>query len=151
MSDGFLLLVEDNPDDEALIRRALQKNSFNHEVVVVRDGEEALHYLFATGAFSGRSAEQPKFILLDLKLPKLNGLEVLRRVRDDSRTKLVPVIIFTSSNEEKEIIASYRIGANSYVRKSVDFAKFNDALRQLCTYWFDVNENAAPTALQAGE
>lgn len=147
MLDPYLLLVEDNPDDEALIRRALQKNGIRYGMTVVRDGEEALQYLFATGPYQNRCNQQPKFILLDLKLPKLNGHEVLRKIREDRRTRLIPVIIFTSSNEEKEIMASYDFGANSYVRKSVDFVKFNDALRQLCQYWFEVNETANQAAL----
>jgi CheY-like chemotaxis protein len=141
-----MLLVEDNPDDEALIRRSLQKNSISYRVEVVRDGEEALNYCFASGSFTGRDPQQPKFILLDLKLPKLTGLEVLRRLRDDERTILIPVIIFTSSNEEKEIIACYQYGANSYVRKSVDFGSFSETLRSLCLYWFNINEAPGPAA-----
>ena len=140
MRDPFMLLVEDNPDDEALIRRSLQKHNISTRVDVVRDGEEAINYCFSAGPYEGREPLQPKFILLDLKLPKLTGLEVLRRLREDDRTRLTPVIIFTSSNEEKEIMACYRHGANSYVRKSVDFATFSETLRILCQYWLSVNE-----------
>jgi CheY-like chemotaxis protein len=141
MGNALILLVEDNPDDEALIRRVMTKNGIQVELVVARDGEEALEYLFATGRYAtGEKTQLPTFILLDLKLPKLNGLEVMRRIRDNDRTSLLPVVIFSSSNEEREIVNCYRQGANSYVRKSVDFARFNDAVRFLCHYWLDINE-----------
>ena len=141
MEKKVILLVEDNPDDEALTLRALEKNHIKNEVVVARDGVEALNYLFATGAYAGRDTSlMPQVILLDLKLPKLDGHEVLRRIRADVRTKLLPVVILTSSNEEKDLIESYRLGANSYIRKPVDFAQFTDALRQLGLYWLVLNE-----------
>ncbi len=141
MGNGLVLLVEDNPDDEALIRRVMTKNGIQVELVVARDGEEALEYLFATGRYATvEKTPLPTFVLLDLKLPKLNGLEVLRRIRDNDRTCLLPVVIFSSSNEEREILNCYRQGANSYVRKSVDFTRFNEAVRILCHYWLDINE-----------
>jgi CheY-like chemotaxis protein len=141
MEKKVILLVEDNPDDEALTLRALKKNHIKNEVVVARDGIEALDYLFATGAYAGRDTSlMPQVILLDLKLPKLDGHEVLRRIRADVRTKLLPVVILTSSNEEKDLIEGYSLGANSYIRKPVDFAQFTDALRQLGLYWLVLNE-----------
>lgn len=139
--DGVILLVEDNPDDEALTLRALRKNNIANEVVVARDGVEALDYLFGTGAWAGRAAgAMPQVVLLDLKLPRLDGLEVLRRLRGDERTKLLPVVILTSSNEEEDRIAGYTLGANSYVRKPVDFSQFAEAVRQLGLYWLLLNE-----------
>lgn len=144
MNDKVILLVEDNADDEALTLRALKKNNIGNEVVVARDGVEALDYLFATGPYQGRNANVlPQIVLLDLKLPKVDGLEVLRRVRSDIRTKRVPVIILTSSSEEQDLITGYDLGANSYVRKPVDFNQFIDAVRQLGLYWLILNE-AAP-------
>jgi len=141
MEKKVILLVEDNPDDEALTLRALEKNHIKNEVVVARDGIEALDYLFATGAYAGRDTSlMPQVILLDLKLPKLDGHEVLRCIRADVRTKLLPVVILTSSNEEKDLIEGYSLGANSYIRKPVDFAQFTDALRQLGLYWLVLNE-----------
>jgi len=141
MEKKVILLVEDNPDDEALTLRALEKNRIKNEVVVARDGVEALDYLLATGAYAGRDTSlMPQVILLDLKLPKLDGLEVLRGIRADVRTKLLPVVILTSSTEEKDLIESYRLGANSYIRKPVDFAQFTDALRHLGLYWLVLNE-----------
>ncbi|VAX19997.1 Response regulator [hydrothermal vent metagenome] len=140
-SDKIILLVEDNPDDEALTLRALKKNNIANEVVIARDGEEALDYLFATGAYQGRdTGVMPTVILLDLKLPKVDGLEVLRRLRLDERTKLLPVVILTSSDEEQDMIKSYNLGANSYVRKPVQFARFSEAVRQLGLYWLLLNE-----------
>jgi two-component system response regulator len=140
-----ILLVEDNPDDEALTLRALNKNNIKNEVVVARDGAEALEYLFGTGKYAGRdTALMPQVVLLDLKLPKIEGLEVLRRVRADERTKLLPVVILTSSNEDQDRIAGYGLGANSYVRKPVDFSQFLDAARHLGLYWLVLNE--APPA-----
>ncbi|MGH7378651.1 MAG: response regulator [Candidatus Methylomirabilales bacterium] len=141
MEKKVILLVEDNPDDEALTLRALKKNNIKNEVLVVRDGVEALDYLFTTGAYAGRDTSlMPQIILLDLKLPKLDGLEVLRRIRADARTKLLPVVILTSSNEEKDLTDGYSLGANSYIRKPVDFAQFTDAVRQLGLYWLVLNE-----------
>lgn len=141
MEKKVILLVEDNPDDEALTLRALEKNHIKNEVVVARDGVEALNYLFATGAYAGRDTSvMPQVILLDLKLPKLDGLEVLRRIRADARTKLLPVVILTSSNEERDLTDGYTLGANSYIRKPVDFAQFTDAVRHLGLYWLVLNE-----------
>ena len=145
MENRSILLVEDNPDDEALTLRALKKNNIKNEVVVAHDGAEALDYLFGTGKYAGRNTDVlPQVVLLDLKLPKVEGLEVLRRVRADKRTKLLPVVILTSSNEEQDRIDGYGLGANSYVRKPVDFSQFMDAARQLGLYWLILNE--APPA-----
>jgi two-component system response regulator len=141
MEDKVILLVEDNADDEKLTLRALRKNNISNEVVVARDGAEALDYLFATGPHLGRNLNiMPQVILLDLKLPKLDGLEVLRRMRADDRTKLLPVVILTSSNEEKDRIDGYGLGANSFVRKPVDFNQFSEAARQLGLYWLVLNQ-----------
>ena len=141
MADKIILLVEDNPDDVELTLRALRKNNVVNDVVVAKDGVEALDYLFATGSYEGRDlSEMPEVILLDLKLPKIDGLKVLRRVRADERTKLLAVVILTSSDEEKDMINSYRLGANSYVRKPVDFAQFTEAVNQLGLYWLLLNE-----------
>ncbi len=138
-----ILLVEDNPDDEALTLRAMKKNNIKNEIVVAHDGVEALDYLFATGGFAGRDVgDTPQLILLDLKLPKIDGLEVLRRLRADPRTKFIPVVILTSSKEEQDLISSYSLGANSYVRKPVDFTQFMEAVRQLGMYWLVLNEPA---------
>jgi CheY-like chemotaxis protein len=136
-----ILLVEDNPDDEALTVRALRKANLRNEIVVARDGVEALDYLFRTGQHVGRDPDRaPQVVLLDIKLPKVDGLEVLRRVRSDPGTALLPVVILTSSSEEQDIVEGYRLGANSYVRKPVDFGHFADAVRQLGLYWVLVNE-----------
>jgi two-component system response regulator len=138
--DRCILLVEDNRDDEALTLRALRKNNIKNEVVVARDGVEALDYLFGTGTYAGRDvSETPQVILLDLNLPKLDGLEVLRRLRNDDRTRLLPVVILTSSNEDRDRIRGYGFGANSYVRKPVDFTQFLEAVRQLGLYWLVLN------------
>ena len=138
-----ILLVEDNPDDEALTLRAFKKHDIRSEIHVARDGAEALEYLFATGAYSGRQKELPRVVLLDLKLPKVDGLEVLRRIREDGRTALLPVVILTSSKEQQDMLTGYRLRCNSYVRKPVDFDQFTEAARQLGTYWLTLNE-AAP-------
>jgi two-component system response regulator len=141
MLSRTILLVEDNPDDEALTLRALKKNNITNEVVVARDGAEALDYLFGTGAYAGRDTNiQPQVTLLDLKLPKIDGLEVLRRLRTDERTRLLPIVILTSSNEEQDRLRGYGLGANSYVRKPVDFDQFIEAVRQLGLYWLLLNE-----------
>ncbi len=145
MNQGIILLVEDSPDDEALTLRAFRKNNIRNEIVVVHDGAEALDYLFATGAYAGRDpSTRPEVILLDIKLPKIDGLEVLRRLRADERTKLTPVVILTSSKEEQDLIKGYTLGANSYVRKPVDFTEFMEAVRQLGLYWLVLNEPAPP-------
>lgn len=139
--EKVILLVEDNPDDEALTVRALKKNYVLNEVAVARDGVEALEFLFGEGAYAGRDlSSMPQVILLDLKLPKLDGLGVLRRLRADPRTKLLPVVLLTSSNEEEDLLKGYGLGANSYVRKPVDFDKFKEAIRQLSLYWLVLNE-----------
>ena len=141
MNDTVILLVEDNPDDEALTVRALKKNKILNEVVVARDGVQALDYLFGQGPHAGRdTTETPQVVLLDLKLPKLDGLEVLRRLRADPRTRLLPVVILTSSNEDRDRINGYGLGANSYVRKPVDFDAFVTATAQLGLYWLVLNE-----------
>jgi two-component system, response regulator len=137
----IILLVEDNADDEELMLRALRKSNVMNEIIVARDGVQALDYLFATGPFAGRDLRiMPQVVLLDLKLPKIDGLEVLRRLRADPRTCLLPVVILTSSNEERDRIAGYGLGANSYVRKPVDFNQFVDSARQLGLYWLVLNE-----------
>jgi two-component system, response regulator len=137
----MILLVEDNADDEELTMRALRKHSISNEIVVARDGVEALDFLFGTGAHSGRDlTAQPELVLLDLKLPKLDGLEVLKRVRADPRTRLLPIVILTSSKEQQDIVNGYGFGANSYVRKPVDFEQFLDSVKQLGLYWLVLNE-----------
>ena len=136
-----ILLVEDNPDDVELTLRALKQYNVRNEIAVVRDGAEALDYLFATGAYAERSTcPMPAVVILDLKLPKVDGFEVLQRMRADERTKLVPVVILTSSKEEKDMVNGYKFGANSYVRKPVDFTQFVEAARQLGLYWLVINE-----------
>jgi len=141
MENKTILLVEDNPDDEALTLRALKKNNIMNEVVVAHDGVEALDYLFFRGAHAGRNPRTPPAItLLDLKLPKVDGLEVLREIRANPATQLLPVVILTSSKEEQDLINSYRLGANSYIRKPVDFNQFMDAVRNLGLYWLVLNE-----------
>jgi two-component system response regulator len=142
MPQKYILLVEDNPDDEALTLRALKKNKVANDVIVARDGAEAVDFLFATGAHAGRNVgDLPQIVLLDLKLPKLDGFEVLRRIRADERTRVLPVVILTSSKEERDVVQGYRDGCNSYVRKPVDFEEFVDAARQLGLYWLLLNEN----------
>ena len=141
MTDKYILLVEDNPDDELLTLRALRKNRVANEVVVVRDGAEALNYLFGEGDYADRDTnEMPAVILLDLKLPKIDGLEVLRRIREDKQTMLLPVVILTSSNEEQDLINGYMNGANSYLRKPIGFEEFAEVVRQLHLYWLVINE-----------
>jgi len=141
MRTNMILLVEDNPDDEALTLRALQKNNIINEVVVARDGAEALDFLFGTGAYADRDlALMPEVILLDINLPKINGLEVLEKIRANERTRLLPVVILTTSNEEQDKIKSYTLGANSFIRKPVDFQQFSEAIRQLGVYWLVLNQ-----------
>jgi two-component system, response regulator len=141
MDERVILLVEDNPDDEALTLRALKKNNITNKIVVARDGVEALDFLFGTGIYAGRdTGSQPELILLDLKLPKIDGFEVLKKLREDERTKLLPVVILTSSREQQDIVNGYGLGANSYVRKPVDFQDFVDAVLQLGLYWLLLNE-----------
>jgi two-component system response regulator len=147
MTKDTILLVEDNPDDEALTLRALKKNNILNEVKVARDGAEALDYLFGTGAYRGRDRHpqsgypvNPPVVLLDLKLPKVDGLEVLRRVRADPRTQSLPVVMLTTSNEERDLVDAYHLGVNSYIRKPVDFAQFTAAVGQLGLYWLVLNE-----------
>ncbi len=141
MESKTILLVEDNPDDEALTLRALKKNKIMNEVVVTRDGAEALDYLFSRGAHANRDPhKQLAITLLDLKLPKVDGLEVLRQIRANPATQLMPVVILTSSKEEQDLINGYRLGANSYIRKPVDFSQFMEAVRSLGLYWLVLNE-----------
>lgn len=141
MNDKTILLVEDNPVDEALTRRSFRKANILNDIVVAKDGVEALDYLFGTGGYAGRDlGDIPVVILLDLKLPKVDGLEVLRRIRGDDRTRLLPVVILTSSKEEQDLMAGYSLGANSYVRKPVNFEQFAEAVRQLGLYWVLWNE-----------
>jgi CheY-like chemotaxis protein len=138
---AIILLVEDNPDDEELTLLALKQGNILNDVVVTRDGVEALEYLFAAGQYAGRDLSRlPQLILLDLKLPTLGGLAVLERLRADPRTQLIPIVVLASSSEEEDVLASYRLGANSYVRKPVEFHRFADAVRQLGLYWLLLNE-----------
>ena len=141
MANKIILLVEDNPDDEALTLRALKKNNIQNEIVVARDGQEALDYLFGKGTHTSRDInELPQVVLLDLKLPKIEGMEVLKSIRTNEVTKLLPVVILTSSKEEIDLINSYKLGANSYIRKPVDFDQFVESIKQLGLYWLVLNE-----------
>jgi len=141
MESKIILLVEDNPDDEALTLRSLNNSNVVNEIVTTRDGAEALDYLFGKGEYIGRDTRiMPEVILLDLKLPKIDGLDVLRQIRGDQRTRFLPVVILTSSDEEQDLVESYKLGANSYVRKPVDFLQFADAVRQLQLYWMLLNQ-----------
>lgn len=140
MDEKIILLVEDNPDDVALTERAFKKNNIKNKVIVAADGVEALDYLFCSGKYAGKTLVLPQVVLLDLKLPKVSGLEVLKMIRTDERTKLLPVVILTSSKEEQDLIDGYKLGANSYIRKPVDFAQFLEAVKQLGLYWLVLNE-----------
>jgi CheY-like chemotaxis protein len=140
-STKSILLVEDNPDDEALALRALKRHHIGNEIIVTRDGVEALDYLYGTGTYAGRDISiKPTVVLLDLKLPRLDGIEVLRGIRADERTKLLPVVVLTTSSEEQDMLDSYSLGCNSYIRKPVDFIQFSEAIRQLGMYWLLMNE-----------
>jgi two-component system response regulator len=140
--EHLILLVEDNPDDEELTRLAFRKSNIANRLEIVRDGAEALEYLFATGAFAGRGAkDEPCLVLLDLKLPKIGGLEVLRQMRANPRTKLTPVVILTSSVEEQDVTRGYDLGCNSYIRKPVDFTQFTEAVKTLGLYWLVINQS----------
>lgn len=142
MTNETILLVEDNPDDVELTRRAFRKNNIANNIVVTHDGVEALDYLFGRGAFADRDVrDPPRLVLLDLKLPKLDGLQVLERLRADERTRLTPVVILTSSKEEQDLVSGYQTGANSYVRKPVDFNRFVEAVRHIGLYWLLINES----------
>jgi two-component system, response regulator len=143
MGQGHILLVEDNPDDELMTKIAFQKSHIKNELRVVKDGEEALEYLFCTGRYSSRdSKDTPQVVLLDLKIPKVDGHQVLKKIRSDTRTKLLPVIILTSSKEEKDLVEGYSSGANSYIVKPVDTQQFMDCIVQLGMYWLVLNESA---------
>jgi two-component system response regulator len=135
-----ILLVEDNPNDVELTLRALKKHNLANRIHVVRDGAEALEFLFCTGAYADRDIKNPKVILLDLKLPKVDGLEVLRQVKSDPRTRTIAVVVLTSSREERDVVQSYKLGTNSYIVKPVDFEQFTEAVRQLGLYWLLLNE-----------
>ena len=142
MNSKIILLAEDNPDDVKLTLRALKKSNILNEVVIAEDGVEALDYLFGTGKFAGRDISvKPQLVLLDLKMPRLDGLEALQRIRSDERTALLPVVILTTSNEDRDRIESYKLGANSYIRKPVDFNQFVNAVQQLGLYWLVLNES----------
>ncbi len=139
--EKVILLVEDNPDDVLLTKRAFKKSKVMNKLVVVNDGEEALNYLFGTGKFKGRDVNnKPQVILLDLKLPKIDGLEVLKRIREENLTKMLPVVILTTSREQSDLIRGYELGVNSYIRKPIDFQQFADAVGQLTLYWIVLNE-----------
>jgi two-component system response regulator len=140
MTDRYILLVEDNPDDEELTLLSLRKNNLGHEIIVVRDGVEAIEFLFGTGQYAGRDLSRtPTVVLLDLKLPKLDGLGVLKRLRADERTRMLPVVVLTSSSQDADVLASYNLGANSYVRKPVEFGSFVEAVSNVGLYWSALN------------
>ena len=143
VSDVEILLVEDNPNDELLAMHAFKRQDTAHTVYVVRDGAEALDYIFCIGAHAERSFENPKVILLDLKLPKVDGLQVLRQIRNDPRTRFIPVVVLTASNQECDIFEAYEAGANSYIVKPVDFGQFNEVARHLVDYWLRLNRGPA--------
>ena len=144
MKDKVILLVEDNADDEILTLRALKVNKIANDVVVARDGAKALDYLFGTGCYAGRDTSvRPQVVLLDLNLPKLGGLDVLRRIRSEESTRTLPVVILTTSNEEEDLVGSYSLGANSYIRKPVDFDQFSECVRELGMYWVVLNTTPA--------
>lgn len=141
MNSNYILLVEDNPSDVELARRALRKNNITNNLIVAQDGQEALDYLFGNGAYAGRDVtDLPALVLLDLKLPKVNGLEVLRRIRADARTRRLLVVMLSSSTQEQDVAASYDLGVNGYIRKPVNFTLFAEAIRQLGLYWLEINE-----------
>jgi two-component system response regulator len=141
MTEGAILLIEDNPSDAKLTERALEQNQITNKMVHAQDGREALDYLFGTGQYAGRDVRDvPAVVLLDLKLPKVDGLEVLKTIRADERTKWLPVVVLTSSSEEEDVVSSYKLGANSYIRKPVDFTQFAEAVRVLGMYWLLMNE-----------
>ena len=141
MENAIILLVEDNPDDEVLTLRALKKNNIGNKISVAQDGAEALDFLFCANTYANRDPQDmPQLVLLDIKLPKVDGLEVLRRIRADKRTRLLPVVILTSSKEQQDLIEGYKYGANSYIRKPVDFTQFTESVRQLGMYWLVLNE-----------
>lgn len=145
MAERFILLVEDNEDDEVLTLRALRKNNIANEVVIARDGAEALDFMFGTGPHAGRdTSEQPQVVLLDLNLPKISGHDVLKRVRADPRTRHLPIVVLTSSKEDEDLIQSYTNGANAYVRKPVEFGQFTDAVKTLGLFWLILNERVPP-------
>ena len=144
-----ILLVEDNPDDVELAMFALKKNNFANTIHVARDGEEALDFLFCRGPHSGRSFDQPpKVVLLDLKLPKIDGLEVLRALKGDSRTQAVPVVVMTSSKQQRDMVEGYKLGVNSYIQKPIDFAEFREIIKQLGYYWVVINQPPPPDAFK---
>lgn len=150
MNDAIeILLVEDNPDDVELALFALKKNNFANTVHVARDGEEALDFLFCRGAHEGRSFDKPpKVVLLDLKLPKIDGLEVLRTLKSDARTRAVPVVVMTSSKQQRDMVDGYKLGVNSYIQKPIDFAEFREIIRQLGYYWLVINQPPPPDAFK---
>lgn len=141
MNHGTILLVEDNPDDEVLALRALKKTQTKNNVVVTRDGQEALDYIFGKGKYNGRNPDEtPQVIFLDIKLPKLSGLEVLKNIREDKRTSLIPIVLLTSSDEERDMVDGYKLGANSYINKPVDFDEFIEQVKVLGRYWLGFNK-----------
>jgi two-component system response regulator len=149
MNKQYLVLVEDRSDDIDLTLRALKKNNIANDLVVLRDGAEALEYFFATGKYAGRNLDElPAVILLDIKLPKVDGMEVLKRLRANEQTKLIPVVILTSSKEERDVISGYQLGCNSYVRKPVTFEEFSEAVRNLGLYWLILNEPSPQSVLR---